>query len=126
VRPALRAILAAREPLSVASLQRLFHWADEETRDFTRTLGSLFPTTKATDSEAIKPCHKSLVDWLLDEQRAGAYFVSARERHRLLAMHGWQTYGRGVGQMAPMPCGNCSGRPNERWFCWTSSQKRST
>ena len=37
VRPALRAILAAREPLPVEILQRLFNWQDEELRDFTRT-----------------------------------------------------------------------------------------
>ena len=40
IRPALRAILAAREPLPVEILQRLFHWQDEELRDFTRALGS--------------------------------------------------------------------------------------
>lgn len=32
--------LAAREPLPVEILQRLFYWQDEELRDFTRTLGS--------------------------------------------------------------------------------------
>ena len=44
--PRCRAILAAREPLPVEILQRLLHWQDEELRDFTRTLGSLFPVTK--------------------------------------------------------------------------------
>ena len=109
VRPALRAILAAREPLPVGILQRLFHWQDEELRDFTRTLGSLFPvTTEAcsrmthydaafphlrslsyatprTDPEVIKACHKSLADWLTNDQRAGSYFVSSGEGHRSLA-----------------------------------------
>jgi hypothetical protein len=55
IRPALRAILAAREPLPVEILQRLFNWQDEELRDFTRTLGSLFPITKEATGEVIKP-----------------------------------------------------------------------
>ncbi len=93
IRPALRAILAAREPLPVEILQRLFHWQDEELRDFTRTLGSLFPVTKEANGEVIKPYHKSLADWLADEAKAGVYFVSEREGHRVLADSGcsfWQ------------------------------------
>ncbi|MCX6875105.1 MAG: TIR domain-containing protein [Verrucomicrobia bacterium] len=60
VHPALRAILAAREPLPVEILQRLFNWQDEELRDFTRPLASLFPVAKEASGEVIKPCHKSL------------------------------------------------------------------
>jgi len=84
-RPALRAILAAREPLPIEILQRLFKWQDEELRDFTRTLGSLFPTSTDGGAEAIKPYHKSLTDWLAQEPTAGAYFVSVKEGQRLLA-----------------------------------------
>jgi hypothetical protein len=76
IRPALRAILAAREPLPVEILQRLFNWQDEELRDFTRTLGSLFPVTKENGCEVIKPYHKSLADWLADDMKAGQYFVA--------------------------------------------------
>ena len=65
-------------------LQRLFHWQDEELRDFTRTLGSLFPVTKEANGEVIKPYHKSLADWLADEAKAGAYFVSREGRTSLL------------------------------------------
>lgn len=123
VRPALRAILAAREPLPVEILQRLFNWQDEEIRDFTRPLGSLFPIVKearrvvvkriqkslnsqhllddvrdassplgllfpvdsGTAPEVIKPFHKAVIDWLADESKAGAYFVSIIEGHRMLA-----------------------------------------
>ena len=84
VRPALRAILAARESLPVEILQRLFHWQDEELRDFTRTLGSLFPVTREANGEVINPYHKSLADWLADEAKAGGYFISAVEGHKLL------------------------------------------
>jgi hypothetical protein len=85
VRSVLRAIIAAREPLPVEILQRLFNWQDEELRDFTRTLGSLFPVTKDGDHEVIKPYHKSVAEWLADDARAGAYFVSVQEGHRYLA-----------------------------------------
>lgn len=85
VRPPLRAILAALEPLPVQILQNLFNWQDEELRDFTRTLGSLFPISREADDEVIKPYHKSLADWLAEESIAGTYFVSEKEGHRILA-----------------------------------------
>lgn len=100
VRPALRAILAAREPLPVEILQRLFNWQDEELRDFTRTLGSLFPVAKESNGEVIKPCHKSLADWLADESKAGAYFVSVMEGHRTIAAMCWNEYQQGMQTMS--------------------------
>jgi hypothetical protein len=95
VRPALRAILAAREPLPVEILQRLFNWQDEELRDFSRPIASLFPVTMETGHEVIKPYHKSLADWLVDEAKAGAYFVSPKEGHRMLADSGWLAFEAG-------------------------------
>src|SRR5262249_25445628 len=89
VRPALRAILAAREPLRVEILQRLFNWQDEELRDFTRSLDSLFPVATEANHEVIKPYHKSLEDWLADEVKAGSFFVSVLEGHGILADYGW-------------------------------------
>lgn len=91
-RPALRAIFAARDPLPTEILQRLFDWKEEELQDFTRTLGSLFPVTRESGAEVIKLYHKSLADWLADETKAGPYFVSVVEGHRLLAERGWQCY----------------------------------
>jgi hypothetical protein len=88
IRPALRAILAAREPLPVEILQRLFNWQDEELRDFTRTLGSLFPVTKEVNGQVVKPYHKALADWLADEAKADKYYVSLNEGHVLLATTG--------------------------------------
>lgn len=114
VRPALRAILAAREPLPVEILQRLFNWEVEELRDFTRSLGSLFPvTTEAcprmasydaafphlraihyatpgTDPMVIKAYHKSIVDWITNDESAETYFVSLAEGHRSLAELGFK------------------------------------
>jgi hypothetical protein len=92
VRPALRAILAAREPLPVEILQRLFNWQDEELRDFTRPLGSLFPVATERGLEVLKPYHKSIPDWLIDESQSGVFFVSLVEGNRLLADYCWRGY----------------------------------
>ena len=100
VRPALRAILAAREPLPLEILQRLFNWQDEELRDFTRTLGSLFPVTKEASSEVIRPYHKSLAEWLADERKAGEFFVSAIGGHRVLADSGMKSIQENVSTVA--------------------------
>jgi len=100
VRPALRAILAAREPLPVEILQRPFHWQDEELRDFTRTLGSLFPVKKEANGEVIKPYHKSLADWLADNEKAGPHFVSVMEGHRAIAAMCWTEYQQGIQSMS--------------------------
>lgn len=100
VRPALRVIVAAQEPLPVGILQHLFHWEDEELRDFARTFGSLFPVVKDVKSDCLRPCHKSLADWLADEPRAGTYFVDVKEGHRMLAAYGWDLYQQNAD---PMP-----------------------
>ncbi len=92
IRSALRSILAALEPLPLEILQHLFKWQDEELRDFTRTLGSLFPITKKDGKETIRPYHKSIIDWLDNENSAGPYYVSIREGHPLLANFGYQQY----------------------------------
>ena len=88
VRPALRTILAAREPLPLEILQDLFQWQDEEAYEFIRTLGSMFPVTKEENFQVIKPYHKSLEDWLSDEAIGSEYYVSSKEGHRMLAKHG--------------------------------------
>jgi len=92
IRPALRAILAACEPLPLEILQKLFNLEDEGLRDFIHTLGSLFPVMKTTDSETIKPYHKSLADWMGDEAKAGVYFVSLLEGKRFLADSFWKVF----------------------------------
>ncbi len=100
IEPALGAILAAREPLPVEILQKLFGWRETELRKWLRTLGSFFPVTTETGRDVIKPYHKSLADWLVDEAKAGQYFVSVKEGHRMLADFCWEEYGRGPNKMS--------------------------
>jgi hypothetical protein len=92
VRPALRAILAAFEPLPVEILQRLFNWNEEELLDFTRSVASIFPVTTEAGHKVIKPYHKSLADWLADGSRAGEYFTNKAKGHELLAEECWKEF----------------------------------
>jgi tetratricopeptide (TPR) repeat protein len=101
IRPAIRAILAGREPLPVEILQRVFNWQDEDLRDFTRTLGSLFPVTKESGTEVIKPYHKSLADWLRDKTLCGPYWCDVALGHAALAEICWEEYAGGVQAMSP-------------------------
>ena len=101
-RPAFQAILAAPKPLPVAILQRLFDWKNEELRDFTRTLGSLFPLVREANGEVIKPYHKSLADWLEDETKAASYFVDVMEGHPRLAVYCWATCAESVEMNYPL------------------------
>ena len=98
IRPALRAILAAREPMPVEELQRIFGWDEESTWDVVRRLGSLFAIvvepgrSLSVAAERIRPNHKSLSDFLGDPAKSGPYFVSRLEGHRLLAAHGLRKF----------------------------------
>jgi WD40 repeat protein len=101
IRPALRAILAAMEPLPVQLLGILFSWKREELNDFTRILGSLFPVLQESEQKVIRHYHKSIVDWITNESTAGAYFIDLEEGHHLLADYGWQKFLQGPENMEP-------------------------
>jgi hypothetical protein len=99
IEPMLGAILAAREPLPVEILQKLFNWKETELRKWLRILGSLFPVATESGNEVIKPYHKSLSDWLVDEKKAGKYFVSMMEGHKMLADYYWLSFLGNVNSM---------------------------
>ena len=92
IRPALRCILAAPEPLPLDILQKLFTWQEEEMYDFIRILGSLFPVMLEAGRKVIKPYHKSLIDWLTNQSASDHYYVNTFEGHGLLADYGWQQH----------------------------------
>jgi hypothetical protein len=91
-RPALRVVLAAREPLPIDILKGIFNWEDEELSDFTRPIASLFPVTSEGTARVIKPAHKSISDWLADEEEAGVYFVSRHEGDKALSAYGLKAF----------------------------------
>ncbi|MFM7164601.1 MAG: TIR domain-containing protein, partial [Planctomycetaceae bacterium] len=89
VLPALRVILAAREPMPMELLQRIFNWRSEERIDLTRTLGSLFPVTTDAGFEVIQTYHRSLSDWLVDKDLARSYAVDVAKGHADLVVWLW-------------------------------------
>ncbi len=101
VAPALGTILAAREPLPVEMLERLFGWSDAELRKWLRTFGSLFPVTRDGDHEVIRPYHRALAEWLGDAEKAGTYFASLPDGGRRLTEACWVEYTRGIATMSP-------------------------
>lgn len=106
IEPALGAILAAREPLPVKTFQKLFGSSETQLRRLLRTLGSLFPVTSEAAHEVIKPCHKSLTDWLTaysgetHDYIAGEYAVDLQAGHQALAETCWGEYEGRIEQMS--------------------------
>ncbi len=89
IRPILRAVLSAYEPLSVSYLQKLFDLEEEVANDSINELGSLFIMT---NDFKIKPYHKYLYDWLIDKEKSGVFYVSISEGHKVIANFGWHDY----------------------------------
>jgi WD40 repeat protein len=100
VRDPLMAVTAAREPLPLSYLQRLFSWREVELRDFVRSLGSLFPVVSKGGVEVIQPYHRALTDWLTDESKAADYYASLADGHSILADAGWNEYLGGPSSMS--------------------------
>jgi len=92
VRDPLMAVAAAREPLPLSYLQRIFGWREVELRDFVGSLGSLFPVESKDDDDVIQPYHRALTDWLTDESKAADYYASLLDGHAILADAGWGEY----------------------------------
>lgn len=88
VRPALEAVAASRMPLQMRTLSALFGWNVHQERIFGKSMGSLF----TIDSDGIRPFHKSVMEWLTNEEKQDPYFVSAAEGHKLLAAYAYKAY----------------------------------
>jgi len=95
-RPVLEVITAARDALEVSYLASLFAWSDYAGKEIPDALGSLFPLSDGR----IQAFHKSVLEWLTAEQKAGSYFISVREGHKRLVDHGWREYRSGVASMS--------------------------
>lgn len=85
IEPSLGVLLAAREPLPVDMLKRLFSWRSTELQRRLQTLGSLFPITNDAGEEVIRPYHRSLAEWLTDPRRAGEFLVDVEAGSKALA-----------------------------------------
>lgn len=102
IRPVLEAIAAAQEPMELTFLASLFGWNEYAQIDFCRSLGSVF----AVEDGRIRPFHPSVIEWLTNPHRAGDYFVSKVQGHRILAESGWVQYTDAVDQIAKYHLGH--------------------
>jgi tetratricopeptide (TPR) repeat protein len=69
--PLLEVLIAAQQAVPEVWLARIFGWSKREQARMLEQLGSLFERRP----EGVTAFHKSLRDWLVDEQSAGADFV---------------------------------------------------
>jgi tetratricopeptide (TPR) repeat protein len=90
VRPALEVLSALQEPVDIKALSKIFNWNVHEERKFRRSMGSLF----LFDGQ-VRPFHKSLMEWLTNEDKEDPYLVSIPEGHRTLADYGLTIYRSG-------------------------------
>lgn len=97
IRPGLEALSALQEPLSLRTLTAMFGWSIHDERKFRMSLGSLFQF----DRGMIQPFHKSVMEWLTNEDKSDPYFISTLEGHRILADYGWKLYRRGPESWSP-------------------------
>lgn len=90
IRPALEVLVALLEPVDLKALSRLMGWNVHEERKFRRSLGSLYQF----DGQ-VRPFHKSLLEWLTNEDKEDQYYISVLEGHRALAAYGMKLYHTG-------------------------------
>ena len=95
ITPLLQVILAAFEPLVLGTLKRLCDiTTDTELGRRLNRLGALFPTSGETETDTIRPFHRSLCDWITSRESAGHYVIAVADGHRTLAERGWQQFER--------------------------------
>ena len=97
VRPALETIFALQEPLDIKIFSSFFGWTVHDERKFRRSLGSLFKFDKGM----IQPFHKSVVEWLTNEDKNDPFYISVAEGHKILAENGLKWYRIGKSSWTP-------------------------
>jgi tetratricopeptide (TPR) repeat protein len=87
--PLLELVVAAREPVPDLWIDRLLSWPKRERARVLESLGSLI----ARGVDGLAPFHKSLFDWLVDENAAGAdYVVDVEAGARRLLAGLWEAF----------------------------------
>ena len=87
VAPALEVIAAAQEPLSLDTIADIFGWNAREERKLRLSLGALF-----NFDQGAQPFHKSIIEWLSNEDKQDPYFVSVEEGNKRLTEYLWKEY----------------------------------
>ncbi len=81
VRPFLEIVAASQGQLPLSVIARLLDLDPYEHSETVSALGAIYQT----DGNYIRPFHKSLTDWITDENAAGSYWVSTQMGHSRLA-----------------------------------------
>lgn len=81
VRPLLELLVAERAALPLPLVAETLNWGPYDQQDILAALGSLCVAT----AESIQPFHASLVEWLIDRESAGQYWVNPAAGHERLA-----------------------------------------
>jgi WD40 repeat protein len=100
ITPLVQVILAAFEPLTFGLIQGLCDiTTDTELGRRLNRLGALFPTSGETETDTIRPFHRSLCDWITSREASGHYVIAAADGHRTLAECGWEQFEQGPESM---------------------------
>jgi WD40 repeat protein len=96
ITPLLYPILSAFEPLTLGFLMQHRSFKNrEELFDRLDRLGSLFPASGESDTDTIRPFHRSICDWITVKKGAYPYFIDIPYGHRVLADAGWEQFEQG-------------------------------
>src|SRR5262249_30877985 len=96
IRPVLELIQAAQDLLEVKTIATNLNWGDYDEKIFSQSVGALFPILDGR----IQPFHKSIMEWLADDGKAGRYFINSQAGHKRLANQGWQEYKQKLSTMS--------------------------
>ena len=81
IRPVLEVLCAEYSPIDSDTLVNILDIDEYDFDDIKDEIAQMFPERSGT----IEPIHKSMVDWLIDREKAGAYRVSPKKGHQQLA-----------------------------------------
>jgi len=98
-RPLLEIMAAARTPLAMDYAAQVLGWDEYDMEERAEAFGSLLSTTDG----ALRPFHRTLMEWLEDKGAAGPYRISRDKGHARLAEAGWAQYAQGVKAMGDYP-----------------------
>jgi tetratricopeptide (TPR) repeat protein len=88
----LRALVAARSPLSFALLHEVAGGEAETVFDRLDELRSCLRVTGRGENASYSIFHRSLADWLADREAAGRYWCRIKGGHEALAQIGWRRF----------------------------------
>lgn len=85
----LRIIIASLEPIKLSKIEDILSYEDDD--EFENIVDAFSQLFKKKE-DYIKPIHKSLFDFLTDEENSGDYYISAKKAHNELASYYFNLY----------------------------------